>query len=135
LNYLRAFTGGRFPFSSITELLFKELKSYYHLEDLNTRNENVVLALLPLAAVITSIVARTLQSAFAQLYPKSQQERITTRRFAAIFATIAARLLEIISEAQGITHSAAERAINVMITEILDPNRSRARITQEIGLL
>jgi len=118
----------------LIELLFKELKSYYHLEDLNTRNENVVLALL-LAAVITSIVARTLQSAFAQLYPKYQQERITTRRFAAIFATVAVRLLELISEAQGITHSAAERAINVMITEILDPNRSRSLITQEIGLL
>jgi IS4 transposase len=116
------------------ELLFKELKGCYHLEDLNTRNEQVVLALL-YAAIITSIVARTLQVAFAQQFPNSQRKRITTRRFAAIFASVASRLLELISISIGITQSATQRAINVMITEILDPNRSRSLITQEIALL
>jgi IS4 transposase len=116
------------------ELLFKELKSFYHLEDLNTQNEHVVLSLL-YAAVITSIVARTLQAAFAQLFPQSQRQRVTARRFAAIFACVASRLLELISEAIGITQSAVERAINVMVTEVLDPNRSRCLITQEIALL
>ncbi len=106
------------------ELLFKELKSYYHLEDLNTRNDNVVLSLI-YSAVITCIVARTLQAAIGKSLPKSQRHRIPARRFAAVFATIATELLKLVTKALGITISSIQCSINSLLEEIIDPNIGR----------
>lgn len=113
------------------ELLFKELKSYYHLEDLNTRNDSVVLSLV-YAAVITCIVARTLQAAIRQSLPKAQRYRIPLRRFAAVFATMSIELLNLVARALKITTSSIDKSINSLMEEIIDPNIGRKPVMMGI---
>lgn len=108
------------------ELFFKEVKGWYHLEDLNTGNEAIVQCLL-YAAMITAIVARGLRDAILRALPKAQR-RIPRRRFAAVFSTIANRLLEFIAARLAGEAHPVKCLLDYLIHESVDPNVSRRLI-------
>ena len=73
------------------ELLFKELKSHYRLEDMPSSKREVVEALL-YAAMITLLCSRKLLALLRQKQPKDA-DRFRTQRAAAVFASVADNLL------------------------------------------
>jgi len=113
------------------ELLFKELKSYYHLDDVETTNVHATHALL-YAAIITWAVARSVRSALLRTLPKAKQ-RVPARRFAAIFSGVAAGLLELVVHWLGIESSHIERALQTLAAEAVDPNVKRRPIMEPLG--
>jgi len=74
------------------ELLFKELKSHYRLEELPTRKDHIVETLL-LGAVITLLVSRRLLLAVQQRLRRTSC-KMPEQRWAAIFAAAAPTILD-----------------------------------------
>jgi IS4 transposase len=114
------------------ELVFKEMKSYYHLEDVKSSNEHVLMVLL-YATLITWVIARTLRRVIMGALPPGQRERVPARRFAAVFAQMAACLLDILTLRIGIDISATARGLKALLTEIIDPNVTRRPAMSALG--
>jgi IS4 transposase len=112
------------------ELLFKELKRHYHLEEMPSANPHVVEALLH-AAIVTLVVSRTLLEVIRQQLGVSE-ERTPTQRWAAVLETLVADLLQIaIRQGRDIRELAA-RIGKVLLHEALDPNLTRMPLLSTI---
>ena len=105
------------------ELFFKEAKTHYRLDEVATRNDAVVLALL-YAAVMTTVLSRALQRAVVDALPK-RQRRVPMRRFAAVLSTLALQLLHLAAGSSTDNRSAINRALRTLLGEATDPNVSR----------
>ena len=112
------------------ELLFKELKSHYRMEDMPSSKQEVVEALL-YAAVLTLLCSRTLLSLLRQKQPE-YADRFRERRSAAVFAVIARDVLLLIvrppREHQGLEAELSE----LMLHEALDPHRDRPSLLRAV---
>lgn len=105
------------------EILFRQLKSQFRLEDISSANENVVHALL-YATLITLAVSRAFLHALQRLHP-THAGRMPNERWAVVFATIAQHLL---AHILGVRRRAKRRhgdLLAVMSKEAIDPNRAR----------
>jgi IS4 transposase len=112
------------------ELLFKELKSYFHLEDLASANEYVVRALI-FSALLTGIVARTLQALASAVLPRGK--RIPHGRFAAVFASVAQRILEFLTNPELLHPDEIRHLVTFILKESVDPNMSRRLLSTSFG--
>ncbi len=83
---LIALYGGGLERSQI-ELLFKELKRHYRLEDMPSRKRDIVESLL-YAAILSLAASRCLLQALRQALP-GQASRLKEHRFAALLAVLA----------------------------------------------
>jgi IS4 transposase len=113
------------------ELLFKEWKSYYCLEDLPSRKAAIVKALL-YAAVLTSVVSRRFQE---ELRRRGDVEwgRLTRERWAVVFAEFAKVLLPLyVSEYLTGRRMGIRRLEEILAYEARDPNKNRRRM---LGIL
>ena len=105
------------------ELLFKEMKSYYRLGDIPSRKPHIVEALL-YATLTTLVVSRRLLHAVREAL-RRRQRVIPEGRWAAIFATVCAVILDLVLAPAHLAREAAKRIEGMLLNEAIDPNLSR----------
>lgn len=112
------------------ELLFKELKSKYSLDVLETKNVQVIEALI-WTAILTLIVSRRIYSLVRNsiTHPENMT-RYTQLRWSTIFAENASDLLTVILYICGIQRT-FETIMSVYESQALDPHVNRQRFRDE----
>jgi len=105
------------------ELLFKELKSQYRLDNLPSAKREVVEALV-YASLLTLITGRTLLAAFCRERRKPP-ECIPKLRWSILFAMIAPQLLLVVVQRPRETSVLQRLLAQMIIHEAEDPNRNR----------
>jgi putative transposase len=112
------------------ELLFKELKSKYALEVLETKNVQVIEALI-WTAMLTLIVSRRIYSLVrnSTAHPEKMAQ-YTQLRWSTIFAENASDLLTVILNRYGIQRT-FETIMSVYESQALDPHVNRERFREE----
>ena len=112
------------------ELMFKELKSRYALDVLETKNVHIIEALI-WTSMLTLIVSRRIYSLVknSTSYPK-KMARYTQLRWSKIFAQKAADLLTVILHRCGIQRT-FETTMSVYQNQALDPHVNRKRFREE----
>lgn len=112
------------------ELLFKELKSHYRMEDMPSSKQEVVEALL-YAAVLTLLCSRTLLALLRHKQPE-HADRFRERRAAAVFAAIASDLLLLVVRAPR-EHQGLEAELSgLLLHESLDPHCNRPALLRSV---
>jgi IS4 transposase len=112
------------------ELLFKELKSHYRIEDLPSSKPHVVEALV-YAAILTLVVSRTILRALKKKMP-DKIDRLPAQRWAGIFASISQELLLLAVQPPRLTEL-TERLVTAMIlNEAIDPNANRPTLIKSV---
>jgi hypothetical protein len=104
--------------------IFKELKSHYQLDRLPSTKSHIVEALI-YTAILTLIVSRKLLVTLRRA-GRVGADRAPERRWATVFHSCAARLLDLLLNAASTTEQWL-RLEDFLAREFLDPNRSRAR--------
>jgi IS4 transposase len=105
------------------ELLFKEMKSHYRLEDLPSRKPHIVEALL-YATLVTLVVSRRLLRAVRQAL-RGRQRVVPEGRWAAIFAAVSNALLDLVLAPARLARESAKCIEAMLLHEAVDPNLSR----------
>lgn len=111
------------------ELIFKELKSRYAMDMINTTNPQVVEALI-WTAILTMLVSRRLHHVIRNFAPHEQMARYTHLRWATIFIENASDLLTAILKFIGIKKSMTLIS-DVYSSQALNPHVSRPAFTAE----
>ncbi len=116
------------------ELLFKELKSQYALDEFRTTKAVVVEALI-WSALLTLVVSRRLHTLVRSRAPEELRSRYTQLRFAANFRRGARHVLAAILHYEGLGKEPADAfALNLyLVTESLDPHVNRHRFREEFS--
>ncbi len=112
------------------ELTFKELKSYYALDQVATRKADVVEALI-WASLLTLILSRRVYNLVRSLAPSELRARYTPLRWASMFRRMAPRILNLTMEyLEGRAVSKSDwTKVNLFLTkEALDPHVTRHRL-------
>ena len=112
------------------ELIFKELKSHYRLDELPTRKAHIVETLL-LGAVITLLVSRRLLQAVRERLRRTPY-KMPEQRWAAIFAAAAPAILDIVLLPPRVSKVIARRLESMLLHEAPDPNRSRQLLIERV---
>lgn len=111
------------------EIVFKELKSRYALDQIKTTNPQVVEALIWIA-ILTMLVSRRLHHLVRKSAPEGMAARFTQLRWATVFVENAGRLLTAILNIRSITESF--RLFNAVYSSgALNPHISRPAFTAE----
>ena len=105
------------------ELLFKELKHNYRIDQMPSGKRHVVEALL-YAAILTLIVSRRLL-ALVRRALADQADRIPEQRWAALLESISTELLLIVSRPPRELKSLLQRVSATLLQEAVDPNANR----------
>jgi IS4 transposase len=105
------------------EILFRQLKSQFRLDQLPSASQDVVHALL-YATLLTLAVSRAFLAALRRRCP-SLAPRMPAERFAAIFVTLAQPLLALILVSRRRSKRRQRDIVTVMLHEAIDPNRTR----------
>jgi len=113
------------------ELLFKELKSSYRLDQLPSRRREVVETLL-FAAILSLVVSRRLLQAIREALPEHQAERLKTQRFARLLAELAGLLLPVILAPARETRWLQCHLTTTLLSEAIDPNKNRNSLLQNV---
>ena len=112
------------------ELLFKELKSKYALDVLETKNVQAIEALI-WTAILTLIVSRRIYNLVRNSYSNPEKMvRYTQLRWSTIFAENASVLLTVILQDCGIERT-FETVMSVYDSQALDPHVNRERFRDE----
>ena len=106
------------------EILFRQLKSQFRLEELPSANKDAVHALL-YATLLTLAVSRAFLDALRKRCP-SMAARMPAERWSVVFATLAQSLLALILASRRRGKRRERDLIMVMLQEAIDPNRARA---------
>ena len=112
------------------ELIFKELKSHYRLDQLPTAKAPIVEALI-LTSVITLLVSRRLLDAVRKRL-RRQFRRIPEGRWASLFAAVATTILEIVLLPGATAKALAQRLEPMLLREAPDPNLSRLLLLDRV---
>ncbi|MCC7413295.1 MAG: IS4 family transposase [Gammaproteobacteria bacterium] len=114
------------------ELLFKELKSEYRIDELPSRRRAVVEALV-YAALLSFIASRRL---FAVVQRKLRQfaDRLPEQRWARLFAAIAQDLLLLLVRPPRETRITARLLCTLLLHEAVDPNRNRPTLIAAVEM-
>ncbi len=112
------------------ELIFKELKSHYRLEDLPTRKAHIVETLL-LGAVITLLVSRRLLDAVRRRLLRTGK-RLPEQRWATILAAAAPAMLDVLLLPRAASNAIARRLEPMLLHEAADPNRRRKLLVERV---
>lgn len=105
------------------ELLFKELKRHYRLEDMPSAKRPVVEVLLH-AAILTLIASRRLL-ALVRSTLGQRGERVPNQRWAAVLESVAQELLVIVLLPPRQTSDILLRITRTLLHEAVDPNKAR----------
>jgi len=102
------------------ELLFRELKSSYRIDQMPSANKNITETLI-FAALLCLVISRRILRSIVRRY-RLDPERIPFDRWAALLGQIAEHLLEIALPSRSPPFRRLERFLR---TEAIDPNRAR----------
>ncbi len=111
------------------ELIFKELKSRYALDVVNTKNTQIVEAYIWIA-ILTLFVSRRIYSLVRKYSPKEMVARYTQLRWSTIFTENADTQLTLILRYCGIERT-FETVMNVYSSQALDPHVNRYRFRDD----
>lgn len=111
------------------ELMFKELKSRYALDVINTKNPQIIEALIWIA-ILTLLVSRRTYYNVRKIHPKKNIIRFTQLRWSIVFAENADDQLTLILRHLGITKN-LETIAEVYDSQALDPHVNRERFRAE----
>lgn len=112
------------------ELLFKELKRHYRLEDMPSGKRDIVESLL-YAAILSLAASRRLLQVLREALP-AQAQRLKEHRFATVLAFLADELLTLVLHRGQLAQHLQQRLSNLLLVEALDPNKSRPGLLQAI---
>ena len=111
------------------ELIFKELKSRYDLDVVNTRNPQIVEAYIWIA-ILTLFISRRIYNIVRKYSPKDKFVRYTQLRWSTIFTENASDQLTLILRYYGVERT-FETVMNVYQSQALDPHVNRERFRDE----
>jgi hypothetical protein len=111
------------------ELMFKELKSRYALDALDTKNPQIIEALIWIA-ILTLLVSRRKHFNVRKIHPVKNIVRFTQLRWSIIFAENTDDQLTLIIRYLGITRT-WETIAGVYDSQALDPHVNRERFRTE----
>jgi len=111
------------------ELIFKELKSRYAMDVINTKNPDIIESYIWIA-ILTLLVSRRIYSIVRSQNPATKMVRYTQLRWSTIFAENASDQLKLILRYCGIETS-LETFIDVYSSHALDPHVNRHRFRSE----
>lgn len=114
------------------ELLFKEFKGFYGLEDIPSGKKAIVETLI-LTTVLTSLVSRALLNLMRD-HLASLQRRLPPRRFAAIFSALAGQILVALINSGAAARDSWNRIGFTFLAEVIDPNVSRQLNLDKVGV-
>jgi len=112
------------------ELLWKELKLYYRIEDMPSRKQHVVECLL-FVALLTLVVSRKLQALIRKALGEKAR-RVTNHRWAALFTSLAADLLLIVLRPVRELTAIVRRVVATFLHEATDPNVKRRSLLEQV---
>ena len=137
--YVTNLPADRFPANEIAaiyrarwtvELLFKQLKSDFGLEQMPSRKKHVVLALV-YAAIVTWVASRELLLAVRQLLG-TEGRRVTDGRWTRLLRTWAALLLVVVTSPPRHGRELARTIEFALLAEGPDPHRNRLSLVEEV---
>lgn len=105
------------------ELLFKELKQSYRLDQMPSRKRHIVEALL-YGAILTLVVSRRLLDVLRQ-HLQGLEHRLPAQRWANVFASVALDLLRIVTRPLREVEQLAKTIGKLLRHEAVDPRRNR----------
>ena len=108
------------------ELLFRELKSSYRIDDLPSSKKHVVEGLI-YAAILTLVVSRDIQKLVTEQMPHAAH-RIPEERWGIVFASVALDILMIAVGPTIIARVMDWRTLRFLRYEAIDPNAGRKRL-------
>jgi IS4 transposase len=111
------------------ELIFKELKSRYDLDVINTKNTQIIEAYIWIS-ILTLLISRRIYNIVRKYSPKEKIVRYTQLRWSTIFTENASDQLTLILRYYGIERS-FETVMNVCQSQALDPHVNRKRFRAE----
>ncbi|MBU4056233.1 MAG: IS4 family transposase [Proteobacteria bacterium] len=111
------------------ELVFKELKSRYDLDVVNTKNPQIVEAYIWIA-ILTLFISRRIYNIVRKHNPKEKLVRYTQLRWSTIFTENASDQLTLILRYYGVERT-FETVMNVYQSQALDPHVNRERFRDE----
>lgn len=111
------------------ELIFKELKSRYDLDVVNTKNPQIVEAYIWIA-ILTLFISRRIYNIVRKHGSKEKMVRYTQLRWSTIFTENASDQLTIILRYYGVERT-FETVMNVYQSQALDPHVNRERFRDE----
>jgi IS4 transposase len=111
------------------ELIFKELKSRYDLDIVNTKNPQIVEAYIWIA-ILTLFISRRIYNIVRKHNPKEKLVRYTQLRWSTIFTENAGDQLTLILRYYGVERT-FETVMNVYSSQALDPHVNRERFRDE----
>jgi IS4 transposase len=112
------------------ELLFKELKTHYRLEDLPSSKRHVVEALI-YSAILTLMVSRTILQELKKKMP-DKANRLPMQRWAGIFASISQDLLLLAVQPPRLTKMIERLITQMILNEAIDPNVDRPSLIESV---
>jgi putative transposase len=112
------------------ELLFKEMKSDYRLDEVHTSKRHIVETLL-YASVLTLLVSRNLLRAVREKL-RSTGRTVPEGRWGAVFAEFAAGILALMLAPVELARGLAVWLEATLLHEALDPNLSRALLRERV---
>jgi IS4 transposase len=113
------------------ELLFKELKGTYRIDEVPSRRRCVVETLI-YAALLTWMTSRQLLTAVHAKLAVSLHARVPVRRFARVLLAVAHDILMIMCRAPRDTEMIARTVSRLLLHEAIDPNRDRPTLIAAI---
>ncbi len=111
------------------ELIFKELKSRYDLDVVNTKNPQIVEAYIWIA-ILTLFISRRIYNIVRTHSRKEKMVRYTQLRWSTIFTENASDQLTLILRYYGVERT-FETVMNVYQSQALDPHVNRERFREE----
>lgn len=111
------------------ELLFKELKSKYALDLLESKNEQIIEAYIWMS-ILTLLISRRIYCLVRDANPDKKMVRYTQLRWATIFAETASDLLTSVLNSCGFDKT-FETIMEVYDSQALDPHINRERFRSE----
>ena len=111
------------------ELMFKELKSRYDLDVVNTKNTQIIEAYIWIS-ILTLLMSRRIYNIVRKYSPKEKIVRYTQLRWSTIFTENASDQLTLILRYYGIERT-FETVMNVYQSQALDPHVNRERFREE----
>jgi IS4 transposase len=115
----------------IVELLFREMKASYRLEDMPSAKRAVVETLI-YATILTLAASRALHAALARRLRCRRRERLPVERWAIVFAKVADQLLAVVAGPASERRVLAKRALRFLEHEAVDPNVTRLLLLKRV---
>jgi IS4 transposase len=113
------------------ELLFKEMKQHYRLDDMPSR-KRVIVETLVYAAIITLVASRRLLAAVRKRLAADQAERLRHQRWATVLESVSQELLTVVTGRYAAVKEQERLVARYLLHEAVDPNRRRPSLLQAV---